>query len=65
MTPGQIYRRRVELGLSVAELAEILMVTERELEAVEAGQSHMCTTAAFEEAFAILEERAFATFVGA
>ena len=65
MTPGQIRRRRVELGLSVAELAEILMITERELEAVEAGQSYMCTTAAFEEAFAILEERAFATFVGA
>lgn len=65
MTPGEIRRRRVEFGLSVGELANILRVTERELEAIESGESRAYTSEAFEDAFAAFEACAFETFIGA
>ena len=65
MNPTQIRRRRLELGLTVGELAMILNVTESELSAIENGSSELYMSAAFEEAFAILEERVFGTFCGA
>lgn len=65
MTPRQIKLRRLELGLSVAELAAELQVTEKELTAIEEGVSTLYETKAFEEAFERLEERAYATCVGA
>lgn len=65
MTPGEIRRRRVEFGLSVGELANILRVTERELEAIESGQSRAYTSESFEEAFEFFERCAFETYIGA
>lgn len=65
MTPNQIKLRRLELGLTIGELAAALEITEIELRQIESGQSSVYTTAAFEEAFAQLEEREFLTFVGA
>lgn len=65
MTPNQIKLRRMELGLSVAELAAVLEITENELLEIEAGNSPYCETRAFEDAFAFLEECVDATFVGA
>lgn len=65
MTPGEIRKRRVEFGLSIGELAGILHVTERELEAIENGESRAYTSQAFEEAFATFEACAFETYIGA
>ncbi|MFZ2493236.1 MAG: helix-turn-helix domain-containing protein [Thermoanaerobaculia bacterium] len=65
MTPNQIKLRRLELGLSLSELAAALEITETELQLIESGQSDLYTNAGMEEAFALLEEREFLTFVGA
>ena len=65
MTPGEIRNLRVEFGLSISELAGILKVTERELEAIESGESRAYTSQSFEEAFAVFEACAFETFIGA
>ena len=65
MTPTQIRARRVELGLTVAELASVLNVTENELSAIESNSSQLYMSEAFEEAFEVLEERVFGTFAGA
>ena len=65
MTPNQIKCRRLELGLTVGELAGVLNVTENELTAIESGASQLYMSKAFEEAFAVLEERVFGTFCGA
>lgn len=65
MTPGEIKRRRLEFGLSIGELANILSVTERELEAIESGESRAYTSRAFEEAFEFFEVCAFETYIGA
>ncbi len=65
MTPTQIRKRRIELGLTVDELAFALNVTEAELLAIEAGLSDQHLTAQFRESFEILEERLFGTYVGA
>ena len=65
MTPNQIRCRRLELGLTVSELAGVLNVTENELTSIENGTSQLYMSEAFEEAFAILEERVFGTFCGA
>ena len=65
MTPGEIRKMRIEFGLSVGELAAILNVTERELEAIESGQSRAYTSESFEEAFAAFEACAFETYIGA
>lgn len=65
MTPGEIRKLRVEFGLSIREMAGILNVTERELEAIESGESRAYTSKAFEEAFAVFEDRAFQTYIGA
>lgn len=65
MTPTEIKRRRLELGLTVDEMAFALNLTEGELLAVENGQSDLHKTARFQESFEILEERVFGTYVGA
>jgi transcriptional regulator with XRE-family HTH domain len=65
MTPNQIKVRRLELGMTVAELARELDITERELTQIENGQNTWFVTQAFEKAFERLEERAFATYMGA
>lgn len=55
----------MELGLTVAELAAALQLTENELLRVESGDTAICETDAFDDAFAEFEERVFATFAGA
>lgn len=65
MTPNQVTCRRLELGLTVEELAFALNIEESELRRVEAGESAFCCSAAFEEAFDVLEERVFGLLVGA
>jgi DNA-binding transcriptional regulator YiaG len=65
MTPTEIKRRRLELGLTIDEMAFALNVTEAELTAVESGESDLHKGARFREAFEILEERVFGTYVGA
>jgi predicted transcriptional regulator len=65
MTPNQIRCRRVELGLTIEELALALGISADEMRRIEAGESDYCLCAAFEEAFAVLEQRAFGIFVGA
>jgi DNA-binding XRE family transcriptional regulator len=65
MTPKDIIERRVDLGLTVDELAFALNVTEAELMAIEAGESRQHLTREFQEAFDAFEERVFGTYVGA
>jgi predicted transcriptional regulator len=65
MTPNQIRLRRLELGLTVEELAWALDISNDEMERIEAGLSEYCRCAEFEEAFAELEQRVFGLFVGA
>jgi predicted transcriptional regulator len=65
MTPKDITERRVDLGLTVDELAFALNVTEAELMAIEAGASRQYLTREFQEAFDAFEERVFGTYVGA
>jgi transcriptional regulator with XRE-family HTH domain len=65
MTPNQIKLRRLELGLTVAELANALQITENELLQIETGKSALYESKAFEEAFECLEEIAFGTYAGA
>jgi DNA-binding transcriptional regulator YiaG len=65
MTPSEIAKRRLELELTIDEMAFALNITEAELMAIEAGQSNQHLTREFLEALDILEERAFGTYVGA
>jgi transcriptional regulator with XRE-family HTH domain len=65
MTPNQVKCRRLELGLTLPELAFALNVDEAELRRIEAGESSGCCSEEFEEAFALLEERVFGLLVGA
>jgi predicted transcriptional regulator len=65
MTPNQIKCRRLELGLTVDEFAFALNISEDEMLRIEAGESDYCRCEAFEEAFAVLEERVFGLMVGA
>lgn len=65
MTPNQIKTRRLELGLTTAELANCLQITETELLKIESGESTVYTNKAFEEAFDHLEEVVFGTYAGA
>lgn len=65
MTPTEIQKRRIELGLTIDEMAFALNVTEAELRAVENGESELHKTRRFQEAVDILEERVFGTYVGA
>ncbi len=64
-TPAEIRTRRLELELTVDEMAFALNITEPELMAIEAGESSQHLTREFLEALEILEERAFGTYVGA
>lgn len=65
MKSHQVKNRRLELGLTVRELAFALNMQEDEIQRVEAGQSELCQCAEFEDAFDEFEERVFGTFVGA
>ena len=65
MTPAQIKLRRLELGLTVAEFAYVLNLTPGELEQIESGACRSYMDQPFEEAFALLEERLFASYAGA
>ncbi|MGZ8868067.1 MAG: hypothetical protein ACXW2P_06960 [Thermoanaerobaculia bacterium] len=65
MTPAQIRLRRLELGLTVAEFAYVLNLTPRELEQIECGGCRSYMDQPFEEAFALIEERLFASYAGA
>ena len=64
MTPSQVHSRRIELGLSLAELAAILQLTESELHLIECGRCGSSIAPAIEDAFEILEERLFSTYAG-
>ena len=64
MTPAQIRSRRLEMGLSTAELAAILQLTENELLQIERGQCGQLLSDSIEDAFGMLEERLFATYAG-
>lgn len=65
MTPNQIRSRRMELGLTVDELAFALDVDQSELFRIESGESDAARTRDFEDAFDRFEERVFGTFAGA
>jgi transcriptional regulator with XRE-family HTH domain len=65
MTPEQIKSRRLELGLTVDELAFALNLTRQEVIQAESGESDYCTRRSFVEAFDLFEERVFGTFAGA
>jgi transcriptional regulator with XRE-family HTH domain len=64
MTPNQVKSRRLELGLTIPELAFALNVDEMELRRIETGESAGCCSPDFEEAFALLEERVFGLLIG-
>ncbi len=56
----------MELGLTIAELAAALQLTQNELQLIEAGDiACCCETPAFEATFSEFEERVFHTFAGA
>jgi predicted transcriptional regulator len=65
MKPHEVRSRRLELGLTVRELAFAINVREEELLRVEAGESDLCRCKEFEDAFDEFEERVFCTFAGA
>lgn len=65
MTPLEIRERRLELGLTLDELAFALNIGEADLALIEKGLSELHRTPEFQEAFERLEERVFATIVGA
>jgi predicted transcriptional regulator len=65
MTPHEIKRRRIELELTVEELAFALDVPADELRRCEAGESEYARTAAFADAFDAFEERVFGSYIGA
>ena len=63
MTPKQVRVRRVELELTVDELAFALGIDAKELQKIESGESNV--TKPFEDAFDRFEECVFGTFAGA
>jgi hypothetical protein len=65
MKSHQVRLRRIELGLTAAELAYALQLDEEEIRRIEAGQSDLCECREFEALFDEFEERVFATFAGA
>ncbi|MGZ5446332.1 MAG: helix-turn-helix domain-containing protein [Thermoanaerobaculia bacterium] len=65
MKPHEVRSRRVELGLTVRELAFAINVQEEEIRRIEAGESDLCRCREFEDAFDEFEERVFGTFAGA
>lgn len=65
MKPHEVRSRRLELGLTVRELAFAINVDEAEILRIEAGESDLCRCQEFEEAFDEFEERVFGTFAGA
>lgn len=65
MTAAQLRTRRVELGLTVDEMAFALNLTEAELAEIEAGRSDRHTSPEVLEALERLEERFFLCCVGA
>ena len=65
MTPNQITCRRLELGLTLDELAFALGISPIELHRIETGQSESHRSREFMDAFDVLEERVFGSYVGA
>lgn len=65
MKPHEVRSRRIELGLTVRELAFAINVDEEEILRIEAGESDLCRCKEFDEAFDEFEERVFGTFAGA
>ncbi len=65
MKPHEVRSRRIELGLTVRELAFAINVQEEEIRRIEAGESDFCRCREFDEAFDEFEERVFGTFAGA
>lgn len=65
MTPKEIRNLRLELELTVDELAFALNMTEAELLAIEEGLSDAHLTPRFIQAMDALEERIFGMTVGA
>lgn len=65
MKPNQVQSRRLELGLTVSELAFALKLDAEEIRRIEAGESDLCRCREFEEAFDEFEEKIFGTFAGA
>jgi len=65
MKPQQVRIRRLELGLTVSELAYALHLDENEVARIEAGESTLCECREFEALFDEFEERVFGTFAGA
>lgn len=65
MTPEQVRMRRIELGLTIEELAWALDMDETDLRRIESGDNALSRSRLFEDAFDRFEERVFGTFVGA
>ncbi len=65
MKSHQVKLRRIELGLTVAELAYALKLDEEEILRIESEQSDLCECREFEALFDEFEERVFGTFAGA
>lgn len=65
MTPYEIKRRRLELELTVEELAYALCIPADELRRCETGESNYGRTPAFDDAFDAFEERVFGSYIGA
>jgi predicted transcriptional regulator len=65
MKPHQVKVRRIELGLTVSELAYALRLDEHEIARIEAGESTLCECREFDALFDEFEERVFGTFAGA
>jgi hypothetical protein len=64
MQPNQIKQRRLELELTVEELAFALCLPADELSRCECGESNYAQSPAFDDAFDAFEERVFGTYVG-
>lgn len=65
MKSYQVKLRRLELGLTVSELAYALRLDETEIARIESGESDLCECREFEAIFDEFEERVFGTFAGA
>ena len=64
MTPAEVKSRRLEMELTVGELAYALHLSPEELERIERGESDYCRCQAFEDAFAELDARIRGMLVG-
>lgn len=65
MTSHEIKRRRLELQLTLDELAYALCMSAEELQRCENGESDYARSRAFDDAFDAFEERVFGSYIGA